>query len=591
MADIIALLPDHVANQIAAGEVIQRPSSAVKELIENAVDAGATQVQLIIKDAGKTLIQVIDNGKGMSPTDLRMAFERHATSKIRLAEDLFQLDTKGFRGEALASIAAVAHVEAHSRPEDAEVASSIQIEGTTVISQEVSIAPQGTSIAIKNLFFNIPARRNFLKTDAVELRHIIDEFQRVALAHPDLAFSFLHNGSELFDLPKANLKRRLSQVMGGKFEEKIAAIDEQTPLVQIKGYLVKPNFAKKSRGQQFFFVNQRFIKSPFLHHALCAAFEGLLKEGYQPGYFILLQVSPEHIDINIHPTKTEIKFEDEQSLYAILKSAVKHSLGMFQVTPALDFDRDPTMDPSYATTQSSPKTPSIEVDASFNPFQEKKERPTKPTPQWDSLYAGLQSESVASPSFSLGIDAPEESTKVFQLFQKYIVSSLRSSLLVIDQQRAHQRVLYEQFLNHLTGKPSPRQQLLFPLYKEMAPHERVLLDSHQDTIAALGFEIEWEDSQLTIKGIPAVCSESQIDEVLEALLSMEEQAIESYSPSDLMAKIMAKTLSIKSGKTLEHQEQDRLINDLFACKETQVSPFNRQIFVTLEKDELEKKLN
>ena len=589
MADIIALLPDHVANQIAAGEVIQRPSSAVKELIENAVDAGATQIQLIIKDAGKTLIQVIDNGKGMSPTDLRMAFERHATSKIRLAEDLFQLDTKGFRGEALASIAAVAHVEAHSRPEDAEVASSIQIEGTTVVSQEVSVAPKGTSIAIKNLFFNIPARRNFLKTDAVELRHIPDEFHRVALAHPDSAFSLLHNGSELFDLPKANLKRRLSQVMGGKFEEKIVAIDEQTPLVQIKGYLVKPNFAKKSRGQQFFFVNQRFIKSPFLHHALCAAFEGLLKEGYQPGYFIFLQVSPEHIDINIHPTKTEIKFEDEQSLYAILKSAVKHSLGMFQVTPALDFDRDPTMDPSYATTQSSPKMPSIEVDASFNPFQEKKERPTKPTPQWDSLYAGLQSESVASPS--LGIDAPEESTKIFQLFQKYIVSSLRSCLLVIDQQRAHQRILYEQFLNHLTGKPSPRQQLLFPLHKEMTPHERVLLESHQDTIAALGFEIEWEDSQLTIKGIPAVCSESQIDEVLEALLSMEEQAIESYSPSDLMAKIMAKTLSIKSGKTLEHQEQDRLINDLFACKETQVSPFNRQIFVTLEKDELEKKLN
>ncbi|MBT6568277.1 MAG: DNA mismatch repair endonuclease MutL [Flavobacteriales bacterium] len=589
MADIIALLPDHVANQIAAGEVIQRPSSAVKELIENAVDAGATEIQLIVKDAGKTLIQVIDNGKGMSPTDLRMAFERHATSKIRLAEDLFQLDTKGFRGEALASIAAVAHVEAHSRPKDAEVASSIQIEGTTVVSQEVSVAPKGTSIAIKKLFFNIPARRNFLKTDAVELRHIIDEFQRVALAHPDLAFSLLHNGSELFDLPKANLKRRLSQVMGGKFEEKIVAIEEETPLVQIKGYLVKPNFAKKSRGQQFFFVNQRFIKSPFLHHALCAAFEGLLKDGYQPGYFIFLQVSPEHIDINIHPTKTEIKFEDEQSLYAILKSAVKHSLGMFQVTPALDFDRDPTMDPSYATTQSSPKMPSIEVDASFNPFQDKKERPAKQTAQWDSLYAGLQSESVASPS--LGMDVPQESSKVFQLFQKYIVSSLRSGLLVIDQQRAHQRVLYEQFLNHLTGQPSPRQQLLFPLHKELAPHERVLLESHQDTIAALGFEIEWEDSQLTIKGIPAICSESQIDEVLEALLSMEEQAIESYSPSDLMAKIMAKTLSIKSGKILEHQEQDRLINDLFACKETQVSPFNRQIFVTLEKDELEKKFN
>lgn len=588
MGDIIELLPDHVANQIAAGEVIQRPASAVKELIENAVDAGATEVQLIIKDAGKSLIQVIDNGKGMSPTDLRMAFERHATSKIRLAEDLFQLNTKGFRGEALASIAAVAHVEAHSRIESAEVASALYIEGTEVVRKDVSVAPKGSSIAIKNLFFNIPARRNFLKTDAVELRHIIDEFQRVSLAHPNIAFSFLHNESELFDLPQANLKRRLSQVMGGKFAEKIVAIEEETPLVQIKGYLVKPNYAKKSRGQQFFFVNQRFIKSAFLHHAICAAFEGLLKDSYQPGYFVFLQINPEKIDINIHPTKTEIKFEDEQSLYAILKSAVKHSLGMFQVTPVLDFNRDPSMDPSYATTQSPPKVPSIEVDASFNPFQNKKSVSQRAVSQWDSLYASLQQETIDTQQ---QIEVSAESPKVFQLFQKYIVSSLRSGLLIIDQQRAHQRILYEQFLNQLTDQQNPSQQLLFPLNKELSVQDKVLLEQHHESLMALGFDLEWEGTRLTLKGIPSMCEESQIDEVLEAFLVMDKEVTESYSSSDLMAKIMARTLSIKRGHSLERLEQERLINDLFGCKETQVSPFKRQIFVTLEKEELEKKLN
>lgn len=589
MADIIALLPDHVANQIAAGEVIQRPASAVKELIENSVDSGATDIKLVVKDAGKSLIQVIDNGKGMSATDLRMAFERHATSKIRLAEDLFQLNTKGFRGEALASIAAIAHVEAHSRQEGAEVASCIRIEGTTVVNQEVSVAPKGTSIAIKNLFFNIPARRNFLKTDNVELRHIIDEFQRVSLAHPDLSFSLTHNGSELFDLPKANLKRRLSQVMGPKFAEKIVAIEEETPLVQVKGYLVKPEYAKKSRGQQFFFVNQRFVKSPFLNHAISAAYEGLIREGYQAGYFIFLQVNPEKIDINIHPTKTEVKFEDEQSLYAILRSAAKHSLGMFQVSPSLDFERDPNLDPSYSTTQSVPTIPSIEVDASFNPFQEKAVQiPTKEA-KWESLYAGLQEEGETNQQLEMSV--PQESTKVFQLFQKYIVSSLRSGLLVIDQKRAHQRILYEHYLSQLTGQKSPSQQLLFPYKKELSATEKVMFLQHQDTITSLGFEMEHNDSELLIKGIPTTCSENQIEEVISVLLQLDDQSIESYSPSDLMAKIMARTLCINYGKELGIAEQERVINDLFACKETQLSPFNKQIFVTLEKDELEKKLN
>ena len=589
MSDIIQLLPDHVANQIAAGEVIQRPASAVKELIENAVDAGATRIQLLIKDAGKSLIQVIDDGKGMTVTDLRLAFERHATSKIKLATDLFQLNTKGFRGEALASIAAVAHVEAHSRTELDKVASCIKIEGTKIVSQEVTVAPVGTSIAIRNLFFNIPARRNFLKTDTVELRHCIDEVQRVALAHPDISFSFLNNGSELFDLPASNLKRRLAQIMGGKFDEKIVAIEEDTPIAQLRGFLVKPNFTKKSRGQQFFFVNQRFVKSAFLHHAVSAAYEGLLRDGYQPGYFIFLQIDPAHIDINIHPTKTEIKFSDEQSLYAILKSAVKHSLGMFQVTPPLDFDRDPSMDPSYATAQSVPKNPSIEVDASFNPFDQNGVQHTTKTTKWDSLYAGF--ETTTSESLQLPLEEGVAGPKVFQVFQKYIVSSVRSGLLVIDQQRAHQRVLYEQFLNYLTGQSAPQQQLLFPFQKEISPYEKNLLTQNSDALHALGFDAQIKGEALILNAIPSVCSETQIHEVLDAILEMDQNTTESFSPSDLMAKIMARSLSITAGKRLTSQEQEQLIHDLFACKETQISPFNRQIFVTLEKGELEKKMN
>lgn len=589
MSDIIQLLPDHVANQIAAGEVIQRPASAVKELIENAVDAGATRIQLLIKDAGKSLIQVIDNGKGMTATDLRLAFERHATSKIRMAEDLFQLDTKGFRGEALASIAAVAHVEAHSKTSEDTVATTLKIEGTKVVAQEVSVAPTGTSIAIRNLFFNIPARRNFLKSDTVELRHCIDEFQRVALAHPDISFSFINNGGELFDLPTSNLKRRLTQIMGGKFDEKIVAVEEDTPIAQIKGYLVKPNYAKKTRGQQFFFVNQRFVKSAFLHHAVNAAYEGLLRDAYQPGYFIFLQINAAHIDINIHPTKTEIKFDDEQSLYAILKSAVKHSLGMFQVTPPLDFERDPTMDPSYATIQSIPQNPSVAVDASFNPFQQHTALHQKEASRWDSLYAGF--ETAPSDQAQLSLETPIEPPKVFQVFQKYIVSSLRSGLLVIDQQRAHQRVLYEQFLNHLTGQPAPKQQLLFPLQKEISPYEKALLEQNLDALTALGFSAQIDQEQLTLHAIPSICSETQVHEVLDAILGMEENTVDSFSTSDLMAKLMSKTLSIPLGKRLSNLEQEQLINDLFACKETQVSPFNRQIFITLKKDELEKKLN
>ncbi|WP_339654616.1 DNA mismatch repair endonuclease MutL, partial [uncultured Salegentibacter sp.] len=377
MTDIIQLLPDHVANQIAAGEVVQRPASVVKELVENAIDAGSGNIQVVIKDAGKTLIQVVDDGKGMSLTDARMCFERHATSKIKAAEDLFSLQTKGFRGEALASIAAIAHVELKTKPEDDEVGTQIKVEGSKVANQDVCVCPKGTSVSVKNLFYNIPARRNFLKSDAVETRHIINEFQRVALAHPQIAFSLFHNGSELFQLPETNHRQRITNIFGGKTNEKLVPVTEETEIVEISGFVGKPEFAKKSRGEQFFFVNNRFIKSPYLNHAVVAAFEGLLKDKSYPSYFLFLKVDPKSIDINIHPTKTEIKFDDEHALYAILRSAIKHSLGQFNVAPVLDFDRDANLDTPYDYKNRSAEVPQVEVDRNFNPFQEENARTHK----------------------------------------------------------------------------------------------------------------------------------------------------------------------------------------------------------------------
>ena len=392
MADIISLLPDNVANQIAAGEVIQRPASVVKELLENAIDAQATVIQLFISGAGKTMIKVIDNGIGMSPTDVRLSFERHATSKIKSADDLFSITSKGFRGEALASVAAIAQVEVHTKRVEDEMATSLKISGSKVEDQQVSVASTGTSIAVKNLFYNVPARRNFLKSDKVELRHIIDEFQRVALTHPETKFTFLQNGSELFNLPAVNFRKRIANTFGNRLEEKLIPVEEMTSLAGIEGFIVKPEFAKKSRGQQFFFVNKRFIRSPFLNHAVTTAFQGLLRDQYHPGYFIYIQVDPKSIDINIHPTKTEIKFEDEQNLYAIIKSMIKHSLGMFQAAPVLDFERDPSLDTPYDLLQNPiSNTPSIEVDSSFNPFQNSEIATSKSSKKnWESLYSGLE---------------------------------------------------------------------------------------------------------------------------------------------------------------------------------------------------------
>ncbi|MDA0200360.1 MAG: DNA mismatch repair endonuclease MutL [Bacteroidetes bacterium] len=595
MADIITLLPDHVANQIAAGEVIQRPASVVKELLENALDAEATEVQLLINGAGKTLIQVIDNGIGMSPTDLRLSFERHATSKIKSADDLFSIRSKGFRGEALASIAAIAQVEVHSKTAEGETASYIKISGSKIEEQEVSVAPTGTSIAVKNLFFNVPARRNFLKSEKVELRHIIDEFHRVALTHPEVKFSFLQNGSELFDLPAVSFKKRIANVFGNKIEEKLIPVEEMTTVAGIEGFVVKPEFAKKSRGQQFFFVNRRFIKSPFLHHAVSSAFEGLLRDHFHPGYFIYIQVDPKTIDINIHPTKTEIKFEEEQNLYAIIKSMVKHSLGMFQATPVLDFDRDPNLDTPYALHQKIPtEQPPIEVDSSFNPFKSSEGSRLKTTQSsWESLYSGLEIPNDPFPLDNSLKMAIEEAPKVFQLLRKFIVTSTRSGLLIIDQQRAHQRVLYEKFLIGVTKRNLLSQQLIFPKEIELSQQQMALFGELEENLNAMGFAVKLKKQKLIITGIPAVCDDKQLGKLFEEILSAinSDHQTESFSQADYMAKMLSKSLSIQSNTVLSTQEQQALLDDFFACKDTLTSPFNRRIFITLDKEELENKLN
>ncbi|WP_029037026.1 DNA mismatch repair endonuclease MutL [Salinimicrobium xinjiangense] len=617
MTDVIHLLPDHVANQIAAGEVVQRPASVIKELLENAIDAGSTSIKILVKEAGKTLVQVTDNGKGMSVTDARLCFERHATSKINSAEDLFSLKTKGFRGEALASIAAIAHVELKTRQEDDEVGSCIRIEGSEVISQEVCVTPVGTTICVKNLFYNIPARRNFLKSDTVELRHIIDEFQRVALAHPNIQFSLLHNGSELFQLPETNFRQRIVNIFGGKTNEKLVPVEEDTAIVKIHGFVGKPEFAKKGRGEQFFFVNDRFIKSPYLNHAVTAAFEGLLKDKAYPSYFLYLDVDPKSIDINIHPTKTEIKFDDEHTLYTILRSSIKHSLGQFNVAPVLDFDRDDTLDTPYEYSQKDVTPPKVEVDPNFNPFQN--DRPTGHKSSsgyrrdrsgggsWESLYNGLgrdnngtvsgfdqvefESDEVTGNLFG-NIDDKEAGSTTFQLNKKYIVTTVKSGILVIDQQRAHMRILYEEMLKNITVTSAVSQQLLFPLELQFSVNEMELLKEIKDSLEQTGFIFsELRKDSVEITGIPTLISSSEVAILLEQLLSDLENEVPGtgFSQVDTLSKSLAKGMAVKSGTVLNSADQQNIVNSLFACKETSLSPYNKPIFITLTVDELDKK--
>lgn len=613
MADIIKLLPDHVANQIAAGEVVQRPASVVKELLENALDAGAICIKLIVKDGGKVLIQVVDDGLGMSATDARLSFSRHATSKIQKAEDLFNLNTKGFRGEALASIAAIAHVEMQTRPDTEELGTHLRIEGSEIVFQETAVTPKGTSIVVKNLFFNIPARRNFLKSNHVELRHITDEFHRVALAHPNVAFHFYHNGSELFNLPADNHRKRIVNIFGTRTNQKLVPVEEETPIVKIKGFITKPQFAKKSRGEQFFFVNHRFIKSPYLHHAVVAAFEGLIKSDTYPGYFLYLEVNPASLDINIHPTKTEVKFDDEHSLYAILRSTIKHSLGQFNVAPALDFDHDPNLQTPYGFRNRSAVIPQVTVDARFNPFQEKQQGGftaqtfKKQSANWENLYIGMESklgndsngdsisyesDTITGSIFEGEKEAPETVTTTFQIRRKYIVTTIKSGMVVIDQSRAHQRVLYERFLKNSTIKEAVSQQLLFPLTLTFSTSEIGALKEIEDILVSVGFIFENIDGEsITVSGVPLLVAESEVGMVLDQLISDYQQEVigESFSHTDMLSKTLAKTLSVKTGEILDRQSQLALVNDLFACTESMTSPFNKPVYITITENDIDKK--
>ncbi len=623
MSSIIQLLPDHVANQIAAGEVVQRPASVVKELLENAVDAKATDIKLIIKDAGKSLIQVVDNGIGMSITDSRLCFERHATSKIRQAEDLFSLYTKGFRGEALASIAAIAHVEMKTKQEQDELGTHCIVEGSKFMSQDPAVMPKGTSFLVKNLFFNIPARRNFLKSDTVEYRHIVDEFQRVALAHPSIHFTMYHNGSEMFNLPISNFRQRIVTVFSGKTNEKLVPIAEETEIVNLHGFIGKPEFSKKNRGEQFFFVNNRYIKSGYLHHAVMAGYEGLLKDGAQPSYFIYLDVPPHTIDINIHPTKTEIKFDDEHALYAILRSSIKHSLGQFNVSPVLDFDRDPNLDTPYEYQNKTVDFPTIQVDSSYNPFSdeagvnqhERKSvdgfsssnnyKKSEILPSWESLYVGVQQSGQEITEMTFENDAvtsslfeeneiEQEVKRTYQIQKKYIVSPIKSGMVIINQKRAHERILYEEYLRSMTVQQASSQKMLFPLQLSFSKTEIQLLTELRTSLESMGFIFDAiKDDAVVISGIPLTVAESQIALVVDELLSDLQHGIpaSSFCQNDTIAKSIAKSLAVKTGTYLTEKEQENLVHNLFACKEPNVSPSQKPTFITMSVSDIDKKFS
>ena len=608
MPDIIRLLPDNVANQIAAGEVIQRPASAVKELLENAIDAKASEVKLFLKEAGRTLVQVVDNGIGMSPTDARLAFERHATSKIRIAEDLFSLHTKGFRGEALASIAAVAQVELITCQEGEEVGTSLLIEGNKIIQQQPVVTQKGTSIAMKNLFFNIPARRNFLKSDTVEYRHILDEFHRVALAHPNIYFSLHNNDQEQIVLPATTLQKRIVQLFGSKLNERLVPVEELTDIVRIHGYVCKGS-ARKNKSLQFFIVNDRFIRNRYLHHAVTSAFEGLLKEGEQPEYFLYLELDPKHIDINIHPTKTEIKFDNDQAIYTLLRSAIKHSLGQFHIFPTIDFSLDESNEVPYSYKDREAKTPTYQVDRNFNPFQMTQEEPNrsssfskKETKAWESLYSipssygeripskaneSLEEDSSASPLLQLEV---ENKTRTILYFQrKYIITYLRDKILIINAPRAHQRILYERYYKRLNEGKSVSQSLLFPLEFEFSSTEILTLEPLIPLLHQAGFLLEIRQNIVSVTGLPSLVKESQVLEILHTILeeSLEGIPQEEFSQQEALAKDLARSLSLKAGQSLSLEEQEQLVSDLFSCTETTLSPFGKRIYTSLTLNELE----
>ena len=599
MDNLIKLLPDHVANQIAAGEVVQRPSSVVKELLENSIDSGAKKISLLIKESGRTLIQVVDNGCGMSKKDALICFQRHSTSKITSAADLFNLSTKGFRGEALASIAAISHSELITKTKSCDIGTFIRVEGNKIIQNKSIVSNEGSSISVKNLFYNVPARRNFLKSDNVEVRHIINEFHRVALAHPEIHFEFDNNDNQLFSLPISNIRQRIVNIFGSKSNEKLVPVNETTEVLKLSGFIFKPEFSKKSRGEQFFFVNNRFIKSPYLNHAVNSAFEGLINSGYNASYFLFLDVDPKRIDINIHPTKTEIKFDDDHTIYAILRSAIKHSLGQFNISPILDFDRDKNLDIPYKyASMSTTNNIEVEVNHNFNPFDKNQNELNFKDSNQSKEYQQLEYSSFHG-NINLQLDLEgdlnhESTSNVFQLKNKYLVNKIKSGLVIINQNRAHQRILYENFLKYITVQGNDSQKLMYPVEIQLSIKEIAIIENFKTQLNNSGFLFDTVNNDtLSFSSLPSSIEKNDLESIVRSLLDNITNEIpdDNFSQTDMVSKSLAKSMAIKNGQNLNANEMDFIVNGLFACKEPNISPFNKRTYITLTKEDLDNKFN
>ncbi len=579
MSDIIHLLPDAVANQIAAGEVVQRPASIIKEMMENSIDAGADEIEVILKDAGKALVRIVDNGKGMSEADARMSFERHATSKISEAGDLFALRSFGFRGEALASIAAVAQVEMNTRQHDNELGTKVLIEGSKIIGQSPVSCPEGTSIAVKNLFYNVPARRNFLKSNNVELRHCIEEFQHIALANPQIIMDLYHNDKPVLQLKKGNLKQRIVSLMGANFDEKIVPIEAETNKIKISGFIGKPEYAKKTRGEQFFFVNGRFIKHHYLNHAVQSAFEELIPDGSYPLYFIFFEVDPADIDVNIHPTKTEINFLDARLIYSFLRSAVKQAFGKFSITPSIDFNTEQSFNVQPLKPDHNIQPPTVKIDPGYSPFNTTNSDTDGNRANWETMFSpgvfpGVQQElDVQLPGVEITAGAEIESTEdkstnsFIQVQQKYIVTPVKSGLMVINQRKAHQRVLYENFIENLENATPGSQKTLFPETWHVNASDAALIKELYEEFMRLGFEITSAGgNSFIINGAPVDLPQEIILQTLENTLEQYKNLNPGSSSRHMrLAKAMAKSMSISDKKPLTPEEMHTLASSLFAC--------------------------
>lgn len=603
MSNRIQLLPDHIANQIAAGEVIQRPASVVKELLENSVDAGANSIKVIVKNAGKTLVQIIDNGSGMSETDARMCFEKHATSKIRSADDLFNILTMGFRGEALASVAAIAQVEMKTCLHDQSLGTLIEIEGMKVLKQEPCQTTAGTSIAVKNLFFNVPARRNFLKSDSAEFRHIIDEFNRVALAYPHISFQLFSNDAEVAHYNSGNLKQRICAIFDSKYEGKLVPVSEQPDGLTIHGFIGKIELSKKTRGEQFLFVNKRFVKSPYIHHAVMSAYDQLLPKDSFPFYVLFIDIEPKRIDVNVHPQKYEVKFEDEKLVYTFVSHAIKHALGAYAVMPTIDFNQEPSLiqggafdqAPSWliqqnATTKNQPKKFIHDFDQTYN------ERIEKPQEGWQQLFETKSSKAFLNAEETENeqlFDVKKEPvSSLFQIQKRYILSPLKSGFILIDQQAAHQRIKYEHFIQMMVHNKVASQRQLFPIQLELNESDTQLLTEMLADIQGLGFDIQpFGSNGFVIHALPADLDIRNEKELFEELLEQfkNNMSLPKFSKRDSLAKSLAISTSIKSGQSLSENEMKSLVDELFACEFPNVSPNGRLTYINIGFDELEKR--